>query len=314
MTNFHKTIRTSMKPIRLLQFLVLISILSSCGGNQPDRPSKKSQEDTIATGDAFFPYFVKARALKVHKRFTYGYMNKKGERVSDNQFADAHTFTDGLGCVGVFENHKIKYGYIDPSGNFKIKPKYERARPFQEERAVVCRDTNMWLVIDKNGAELTDARYNIISDYYNGTCYGFVYKRSEQRKVFLRRNLQKISLYDCYQIDKSGNATLIAEDVDEVDLRDSSTLANMDFLGMYWIHDANDDRSYGYRKITHDEFDQSPWSSCGNYKDKGVEHIKAQFWDAECFEGGYARVKLSSEQSAYIDTNGKTVCTFTDDR
>lgn len=45
-----------------------------------------------------------------------------------------------------------------------------------------------------------------------------------------------------------------------------------------------------------------------------VSALNAQFKHADCFEGGYARVKLNSGASAFIDTNGTTVCTFSNDR
>ena len=304
-----------MKSIGILSFLILVFALSSCGGDEsePDKKKDASKEISLSSGDALFPYFKRVPGLSALKRYTYGYMNKNGKRVTDNRFRNAHTFTDGLGCVSIHQDDRIWYGYVNTTGEFEIEPTYTRARPFHEERAAVCKDTNLWLVIDTKGEELTKAKYSLLSDYHNGVCYGYIFKKKVRRRSFFKRSREK-SVYDCYQIDKNGNETLIAKEVDDLSQLESSTLANMDYLGMYWLNDENDNRNYGYKKLTQEDFNQSPLSSCGNYIDEGMDQIKAQFKDAECFEGGYARVKLPSDESAYIDTNGKIVCTFSDDR
>jgi len=304
-----------MKVRGILNLLTLVIILSSCSGDKAKGDTEKNSinKGSLSSGEAFFPYFERVPGLSTKKRYTFGYMDKKGKRVTENRFRDAHVFTNGLGCVSTHRDDQVWYGYINASGTFVIKPKYSRARPFQEQRAVVSPDFNSWLVIDMNGKELTEAKYSIISDYHNGVCYGYVFKKKVQKRVFLKRTKEK-SVYDCYRIDKDGNERLIATETSNLDYQNSGTLANMDNLGMYWLNDANDDRIYGYKKLTLEEFNQSPWSSCGNYSDSGSDQINAQYIDAECFLGGFARVKLSSGKSAYIDTNGKMVCTFTDDR
>lgn len=304
-----------MKSIGILSFLILVFILSSCGGNEPERDKKKdaSKGISLSSGDAMFPYFKRVPGLSALKRYTYGYMNINGKRVTDNRFRNAHTFTHGLGCVSIHRDDRIWYGFVNTSGEFEIDPTYTRARPFHEERAAVCKDTNLWLVIDTKGKELTQAKYSLLSDYHNGVCYGYIFTKKVQKRGLFKRSKEK-SVYDCYRIDKKGNETLMASEVSDVSKLESSTLAHMDYLGMYWLNDANDTRSYGYKKLTQEEFKQSPLSSCGNYLNKGMDQIKAQFKDAECFEGGYARVKLRSDKSAYIDTSGAIICTFSDDR
>lgn len=287
-----------MKLRRIFPFLVFLVLFACFGCNNSD-------------GDAFFPYFKKKKALNVRKRYTYGYMDKNGEKVTNAKFSEAHVFTDGLGCVSVYHKRKYLYGYIDPSGNYKIKPKYAMARPFREKRAVVSEDRQHWKVINTSGKALTDAKYDIITDYYGGYCYGYIYRETVRKRGLLFR--RRVSYYDCYRIDQKGNEYLIGEGLEDLHYRDTSKLNNMDQLGMYWETNAQGRRLYGYKLLTMEDYDQTPLSDCGNYDDKGKDHIKAQFIAADCFEGGYARVKLTSGKSAYIDTEGKVVCTFTDD-
>jgi len=51
------------------------------------------------------------------------------------RFYDAAPFSDGMGMVQ--ETKGGNYGYIDKSGNFAIKPIFEHARSFKNDRAVV---------------------------------------------------------------------------------------------------------------------------------------------------------------------------------
>ncbi len=157
-----------MKSIGILSFLILVFILSSCGGNEPERDKKKdaSKGISLSSGDAMFPYFKRVPGLSALKRYTYGYMNINGKRVTDNRFRNAHTFTHRLGCVSIHRDDRIWYGFVNTSGEFEIDPTYTSARPLHEERAAVCKDTNLWLVIDTKGKELTQAKYSLLSDYH----------------------------------------------------------------------------------------------------------------------------------------------------
>jgi hypothetical protein len=51
------------------------------------------------------------------------------------RFWDAAPFSEGLGLVQ--ESKGGRYGYIDKTGNFALKPIYDHARPFKDGRALV---------------------------------------------------------------------------------------------------------------------------------------------------------------------------------
>lgn len=300
---------------RVLLFLCIISVLfSSCSDDSDQSKKEKDANNASSKGDAMFPYYKRKKILTGNLGARYGYMNKDGKRVTKSIFYEAHTFTDGLGCVSVAKNRELRYGYINKSGDYTIDPRYKKARPFREGRALVCNDSSDWFVIDKKGNPLTKAKYSgVSSDYINGYCYAYEFKRKEEKRGFLGGR-KTTTYYDLYKIDRSGKATLLASETTNTDYRDSSRLAIMDHLGMFWINDANGNRSYGFKKISFDEFNQTPLSECGNYRTEGTEQIKPTFQGAECFEGGYARVTLNSGKTAYIDTKGTVLFTFQDGR
>lgn len=285
----------------LLLPLILIFLLGSCSSGSDSE------------GKAMFPYYKRKKVFSNRFGARYGYMDKSGQRVTKVIFYSAHTFTDGRGCVSINKKRRLRYGYIATSGDYAIKPIYSDARPFHEGRALVRNDNEKWFVIDKNGKPLTKKKYDIASDYINGSCYAYVYLRTKQWRGFLGGR-RSTSYYDMYRIDRNGKESLVASEVSNLDHRDSSTLRNLSNLGMYWVDDSSGNRIYGFKKISFEEFHQSPLSQCGNYRTEGKVQIKAKFTSAECFEGGYARVTLNSGKTGYIDTNGKVLFTFRDGR
>jgi hypothetical protein len=58
-----------------------------------------------------------------------------------------------------FNQKCILYGYVDHSGSFIIKPKFERAINFNNGRAIVKQD-NKYGVINKNGEYIIRPKYD----------------------------------------------------------------------------------------------------------------------------------------------------------
>jgi WG containing repeat len=85
----------------------------------------------------------------------WGFINKNGKLVISAQFLNIsqHTrFSEGLAPVR--SANAYKYGYIDPTGKFQIKPKFDDARPFSEGLAAVKindGEGSKWGYIDKSG-------------------------------------------------------------------------------------------------------------------------------------------------------------------
>lgn len=86
--------------------------------------------------DAVFDYaypFCGERAL-VYVDGLFGYINKSGQFVVRPQFERAYSFSEGH-AVAVFPNGN--YGYIDRDGNVAIKPRFSSAHSFSEGLAQV---------------------------------------------------------------------------------------------------------------------------------------------------------------------------------
>jgi hypothetical protein len=67
----------------------------------------------------------------------YGYIDKSGKFAIRPQFKDARDFSEGLAPVAIVEDDHEKWGYVNKTGEFVIKPQFVRARRFSEGLAGV---------------------------------------------------------------------------------------------------------------------------------------------------------------------------------
>jgi WG containing repeat len=293
--------------IFLLGFSILL--LESCS------------ETKKADSSILFPFYGEMGMFS--SGFNMGYMDLNGDVVISAQFDDAMQFTEGLGCVGVQTPDGFRYGYIDSSGVSVIDAKYYNARPFQNGRAWVANENHAWGVIDRTGKAITPMTYsNVSSNFMNGYCYAYVDKGKSGPSRFEETTTRIITLgivgganhyfYNVYKMNLDGDTTRIALWTEDKSFRDSIVSAQMNFLGKFWHKNSSGGSDFGYVKFNVDDYEQSIFSECGNYNDKGTVAIKAQYKEANCFFNGYARVKLQTGESAYIDTTGTVLFTFED--
>lgn len=99
----------------------------------------------------------------------YGYIDKSGEFIIKPQFDIASKkFNEGLASV----QFNGKYGYIDKSGNIIIEPKFDDARDFSEGLAII-KVNNKYGFIDKTGKIIIEPKFNFAKDFKNGlACIG----------------------------------------------------------------------------------------------------------------------------------------------
>lgn len=100
-------------------------------------------------------------------------LDQSGNQVFSKSFEVASGFAEnGLACVGVEINYRVKYGYIDKSGEFVIEPIFDgySSRFSEYGYAVVSLEVDYkdkYGVIDKNGDWVIEPTYDYIStDYY----------------------------------------------------------------------------------------------------------------------------------------------------
>lgn len=93
-----------------------------------------------------------------------GYLNPDNTVAISPRFASAGIFVNGLAMAMDFDTPK--YGYIDPTGNFRIQPGYQDGNPFWENMAAVKINTK-WGFIDTTGTVVIQAAYD---DVLSGFC------------------------------------------------------------------------------------------------------------------------------------------------
>ncbi|WP_338763439.1 WG repeat-containing protein [Bernardetia sp. ABR2-2B] len=101
--------------------------------------------------------------FKITQNNKIGFIDIDGNIVIPPKFIQAGNFSNQLAEARI----KGLYGYINKKGAFEIKPQFEFALPFNEERAVVYQDARP-LVIDKKGKIIIDnPNFAHISNFEN---------------------------------------------------------------------------------------------------------------------------------------------------
>lgn len=85
------------------------------------------------------------------KTSKWNYINKNGDFISDKQYRNCESFSDGMGRI-ITEDGT---GYIDQTGNVVIKPQYKWGSPFMNRVAYVQdKNTNEIWLINKSGEKI----------------------------------------------------------------------------------------------------------------------------------------------------------------
>ena len=92
---------------------------------------------------------------RVRKNGLFGFIDKKGKIVIPITYPLAKNFSDGLAAVS---NKEKKWGFIDKSNAFVIRPAYNQVVPFKGGEAEVLLGTDAYF-IDKTGKKLGKGRW-----------------------------------------------------------------------------------------------------------------------------------------------------------
>jgi len=82
-------------------------------------------------------YDSETKLLPVRKGEYYGFVDLKNKLLIEHEYAGAKGFNEGLAAATL---DGLKWGYINPSGKFVIKPTFQHAMPFAGDRALVYCD------------------------------------------------------------------------------------------------------------------------------------------------------------------------------
>ncbi|CAH1217220.1 hypothetical protein PAECIP111893_04236 [Paenibacillus plantiphilus] len=101
----------------------------------------------------------------------FGYLNDKGEKVTEPIFHYASHFADGMARVNVGKAS----GYIDKTGKLVIPYRFSSTSDFSEGRAVVqLQADGKYAYIDKTGKVLTPAMYAHAGRFSDGAAHVYV--------------------------------------------------------------------------------------------------------------------------------------------
>jgi hypothetical protein len=273
-----------------------------------------------ADNSKLFPYWDKSGGFLSHFKYKAGYMELSGRKVIDSKYVEAEPFTEGLGCVGIPTDSGVFFGYIDSAANYVIEPRFANARPFQNNRALARKSYSSycWGVINRKGEFITDQVFSLATDYCDGYCIAWIKQGTEEASRFEKATMGIVTLgllpapdhvyYNCYKIDTTGKATLLDSYSENKNQGNYNAVRRQNNLAIFWTTDGN--RKFGYKKITGDDFETGKM----NYQDKGTVFIGQIFKTADNFQYGYARVLFDDGDKGYIDTTGKVVLRFKEDR
>lgn len=119
----------------------------------------------------------------VYSNFEFWYIDLDGNIVIPKKIGMPKDFSEGLACVYLPVDDKLKVGYIDKSGKVVVEPKFEDGYDFSEGFAAVKIDGKFGF-INRAGQIIIAPKYNSAYKFSNGLArvssseiYGFINRR-----------------------------------------------------------------------------------------------------------------------------------------
>lgn len=249
----------------------------------------------------------------------WGFINKTGDWVINNQYEEAYYFSEGLAAVKYFGN----WGFIDRHGEWVLQPEYRDAKPFREGLACVMKN-NYWGYITKKGDWHFEPKLKVVSSFSDGKAIikndeGFIFinrdgdrilKHSFERALPFSEGLAFV-IYNGYKgyIERNGN-WLIKHDYDEAYsfseglalIKTENKYGFIDQGGDLSIQPMFDDANYFMEGLAAVKKNDS-W---GYINQKGQFVIEARFDAAFPFSNNFAVVK-SAGKFGLINRDGDWV-------
>lgn len=118
----------------------------------------------------------KNSSLKYEFQGKFGFIDTRGDSVTEPVYEEAYSFRNGLAPVAKAGKYYLKWGYIDPAGAEKIPFDYYAADPFSEDGyATVSRISGgapKWGLIDSTGRIVIPIQYDRISRFKEAVWVG----------------------------------------------------------------------------------------------------------------------------------------------
>jgi len=138
--------------------------------------------------------FTDENLAAVQQNGRWGYVDKTGTWIVKPQFSRAEPFKMGLAAV----QQNDKWGFIDSKGNWIIQPRFEDVTSFSEGLAGVCNGN--WGFIDKTGSYAFESRFEDVGRFSEGMAgatqkgkWGFIDKKGEW---VIKPQFEDVSVFD----------------------------------------------------------------------------------------------------------------------
>jgi serine/threonine protein kinase len=106
------------------------------------------------------------------------YLDREGNMPISTLFEEASVFVNGLARVGVLAEEKVLYGFINPTGEYIVKPQFKEATDFSEGLAVVVRENAAPAVINEKGESVFEMKSaNAMQGFKGGLASFAVYSK-----------------------------------------------------------------------------------------------------------------------------------------
>ena len=102
-----------------------------------------------------------------YEKTGWSFIDKLGNRITNQVFMDAGCFSEGLVAVKTFTDEK--WGFIDKMGNVVIKPEFDKCYSFSSGIAAV-KTGDKWGFCDKTGRVVLEPRFDEVSHFISGRC------------------------------------------------------------------------------------------------------------------------------------------------
>lgn len=235
-----------------------------------------------------------------------GWIDRTGKLVKVGDGAEGSYFSDGLMPM---PSKSGKWGYVDKSFQFVIKPQFDWAEEFSEGRAVV-KIKDRWGFIDKTGKLVVAAKYDLAWYFHDGL--GRVRYDTPNGTAMTVEGEQTVYKYRYGFVDRDGNeviapqfeeATYFSEGFALARAQGTELMGIIDRQGRFVHAPEYEDASEFAEGLAAVQVDDK-W---GFVDTSGAWVIPAQFSYVENFWHGLARVAWKDGEYGYVNKKGEVV-------
>lgn len=138
-----------------------------------DSSSKSAKDSDSDTSDSSDTSATSSNTISVEMRYAAQSDDKWGLIDDTGTWKVKPTYSDmrlyGAGLAAAFDSASGMWGYIDQDGNWAIEPQFSDTRPFNDYGAVAQdAQTSFWGVLNRQGKWIVDAKYYAMGDMVLG--------------------------------------------------------------------------------------------------------------------------------------------------